>query len=180
MKIKIIFGLGNPGDQYEYTNHNVGALFIDYLAREYNAKEVKKSGFVYYEAEILGRKIMLMKAAESEIFMNEIGSYLKAAMKKFNFLRTEILAVHDDSDLALGRYKHSYDVSSAGHKGVQSIIDFLGSQAFHRIRIGIRTKPGRALTFVLKNISKKDKEIFYKIFEEIRAYLEKNIEKGVI
>ncbi len=177
-KIKIIFGLGNPGDKYEYTNHNVGTLFIEYLAGEYGAKEVKKSGFIYYEAVIGGRKMMLMKADESEIFMNEIGIHLKAAMKKFNVLKSEILTVHDDSDLALGKYKHSLDVSSAGHKGVQSIIDVLKTQNFHRIRIGIRTRPGKALDFVLKNISKKDREIFYKVFEEIKVYLEKKIEEG--
>lgn len=180
MKIKMLFGLGNPGEKYEYTNHNVGTLFIDYLAKEYRAKEAKKSGSSYYETEIGGRKLILMKADESDLYMNEIGIHLKAAIKKFNLSREEILAVHDDSDLPLGKYKHSFDVSSAGHRGVQSIIDTIKSQAFHRIRIGIRTKPGKALEFVLKKISKKDKELFYKVFEEIRAYLEKKITEGAI
>ena len=84
----------------------------------------------------------------------------------------EFLVVHDDSDIALGRYKLSFDRSSGGHKGVQSIIDALGTQAFWRLRIGIRKPPAvgekrkRAEELVLESIASEDEAVLSAVFQK--------------
>ncbi|OGY99212.1 MAG: hypothetical protein A2945_05530 [Candidatus Liptonbacteria bacterium RIFCSPLOWO2_01_FULL_52_25] len=151
--MKLIIGLGNPGPQYASTYHNVGFLFVDYLAKNLpNSK-----------SEILNSKLL-----KSNVFMNESGSYVKKAMKRCGAKPHEILVAHDDSDIALGNYKLSFDRSSAGHKGVQSVIDALGTEKFWRLRIGIRPasrRNAKALDFVLKKISPADREILASTFE---------------
>ncbi len=152
---KLIIGLGNPGPEYADTYHSVGLLFLDYLeANRQNSKfEIRNSKFL-----------------KSNAFMNESGAYVRKAMKKYGAKLEEILIAHDESDLALGTFKLSFDRSSAGHKGVRSIIDILGTKKFWRLRIGTRApSKGRmkALEFALKKISKDDKEKLLAVFEKI-------------
>lgn len=149
MKIKVIFGLGNPGSKYENTYHNVGSLYVRGL-RENDCEVVD-----------------MANEELAPVFMNESGIAIKKYLKKKGLKPKEILVVHDDSDIALGKYKYAYGSRSAGHKGVQSIIDALRTNDFHRIKIGVRTKPGKALDFVLRKISKKDKEALDRVFEKI-------------
>ncbi len=107
--------------------------------------------------------------------MNESGKAVKEAMKYFKIKPEEILIVHDDSDIELGKYKISFGRGSAGHNGVQSIINNLKTKNFWRLRIGVRpttnnrrpTTQIKAGDFVLKKISKKNLEIFEKFFYEI-------------
>lgn len=161
--IKAIFGLGNPGSKYQYTYHNLGELFIDYLEEKHGGEII----------EIGNRKIKLIKPSESNAYMNELGPYVKKASKTMGLRPEEILVVQDDSDIILGKFRHSFGRSSAGHKGIESIINALGANKFHRIRIGIRKKPGKALDFVLKNLSAAEKKTFAKIFEDIESYITK-------
>lgn len=148
MKVKLVIGLGNPGKEYEKTYHNVGVLFIDYL--------VKSRAYC-----------QLLK---SDVYMNQSGNFVKAALKKYNFKPEEILIVHDDSDIELGKYKISFGRGSAGHRGVESIIKSIGIKNFWRLRIGIRKeKKKKAADLVLKKINKKDLEIFEKVFQSVIA-----------
>ena len=176
MKIKAIFGLGNPGRRYSNTYHNVGSLFIDNLLRNYDSESVKKYNQEYSVINIGEKKIMLVKPYIKDEFMNDSGIYIKSLMKLAKLKSAEILVVHDDSDFPLGKYRHSFGKASAGHKGVQSIIDTLRTKTFHRIRVGIRKRPGKALDFVLKEIPKKDMAILDDIFEAIRIHLEKELQ----
>lgn len=107
--------------------------------------------------------------------MNQSGNFVKAALKKYKIKPEEILIAHDDSDIELGKYKISFGRGSAGHNGVQSIIDALKTKNFWRLRIGIgceltRTK---AIDLVLKKINKKDFEILSQEFKKIEICLKK-------
>jgi len=117
-KIKLIIGLGNPDKQYENTYHNVGHLFIDQL-ENYTLNPIPYT-------------------LKSDVYMNESGKFVSKMAKKSGIKPENLLIAHDDSDILLGNYKISFDRSSAGHKGIESIIKSLGTQKFWRLRIGIR------------------------------------------
>lgn len=116
IKVRLIIGLGNPGKKYERTRHNAGFLFID-------------------ELESLKIKITL---AKSQSFMNESGKAVSDLIKFYKIKPENILIVHDDIDILWGNYKFSFGRSSAGHKGVESIIKSLKTKNFWRLRIGIQ------------------------------------------
>ena len=135
--MKLIIGLGNPGKEYENTRHNAGFLALDAFLKD---KDVKWSTDTKFESEIFetivaGTKMLFVKP---QGFMNNSG---ETASKLCNFhkidAKQDLLVVHDDVDLPLGTARAADNSSSAGHKGVQNIIDRLGSQEFHRIRIGV-------------------------------------------
>ncbi len=145
VKPRLIIGLGNPDKEYGKTYHNVGFLAVNFLAENSSARKLIKS----------------------EVYMNESGGFVKKTIKKNNAKPEEVLIIHDDSDIKMGEYKLSFGRSSAGHRGVQSIIDSLKTKNFWRLRIGIRkNKKQKASEIVLKKISKADMETLNKIFKE--------------
>ncbi|MCX6702927.1 MAG: aminoacyl-tRNA hydrolase [Candidatus Wolfebacteria bacterium] len=170
----LVIGLGNPGKEYESTYHNAGTLFVDYFlgkisseSREKNPAWKEKSGtFSYTKAD----GIIFVKPL---VFMNDSGKAVKSAMNYFKTLPEQILVVHDDSDIAAGEYKFSLERGSAGHRGVESTIKFLGGKNFWRLRIGVRNKKNagakriKASDLVLKKITKSDMEAIKKTFEEV-------------
>ncbi|MBI2506822.1 MAG: aminoacyl-tRNA hydrolase [Candidatus Colwellbacteria bacterium] len=180
MEIKLLIGLGNPGPEYESTYHNVGHLFIDSLAGEtIKFKRGKQFEYIDGKAQIAkGKEPVLIKSLN---FMNQSGEAVAAAKKHFKVKSQEILIVHDDSDIALGRFKLSFGRGSAGHQGVESIIKSLKTNRFHRLRIGIRppikanlpavARRAKAGELVLRKISAADRETLKKLFEEIKASL---------
>ena len=115
---------------------------------------------------------MPIPAAKSGHYMNESGRAVAVLLEEKKLKSEEFLVVHDDSDIALGRYKLSFDRSSGGHKGVQSIIDALGTQAFWRLRIGIRKPPAvgekrkRAEELVLESIASEDEAVLSAVFQK--------------
>src|SRR3989338_8138966 len=117
-KIKLIVGLGNPGKEYEHTRHNMGFLFIEILENNFKNK-----------------KIIL---AKTEVFMNKSGTAVLALIKQLKTKPENVLIVHDDIDILWGDFKFSFGRSSAGHKGVESVIKALKTKNFWRLRIGIQ------------------------------------------
>ncbi|MEK7657876.1 MAG: aminoacyl-tRNA hydrolase [Patescibacteria group bacterium] len=168
MKVKLVIGLGNPGKEYYKTYHNVGFLIIDFL----KIPKFKTSASKKFEYAKINDLILIKPL----FFMNESGKAVLDAIKYFKIKPEEILAVHDDSDIELGKYKLSFGRASAGHNGVESIIQSLKTKNFWRLRIGIRkisnnskrTKAGlpaearraKAGEFVLRKISASDMKIF--------------------
>ncbi len=143
----LIAGLGNPGKKYKKTRHNIGFGVID----ELNKKSFQKD-------------VILFKP---QTFMNNSGQAVSKKMSKLN--PEKLIVVHDDIDLPLGTIRISKNKSSAGHKGVQSIIDQLGTQQFTRIRIGIQPsdkKPQNTDKFVLEKFSKQEKKIIKLTIEQ--------------
>jgi PTH1 family peptidyl-tRNA hydrolase len=166
--IKAIVGLGNPGKDYEQTYHNVGSLFIDYLKNKNGLPAKRKNKF--FELYRLGNADLVKPAL---YMMNASGGTVIAVMKHLGHGPEEILFVHDDSDLNIGEYKLSFGSGSAGHKGVESVIQRLGTKNFWRLRIGIRPKTAgprkKAGDFVLKRVSPANKKTLESVFERITA-----------
>ncbi|HTW96176.1 MAG TPA: aminoacyl-tRNA hydrolase [Candidatus Methylomirabilis sp.] len=177
--MRIIVGLGNPGQEYENTRHNAGFMLVDKLAHDAGATWQFNKRFKAEIAE--SRGVFFVKP---QTFMNESGmavaavlSYYKLLPRAFGILKTkgadlsQILTVaHDDLDIDFGTYKISTDSRSAGHKGVQSIIDHLKTKNFRRIRLGIKTEVKSQIPadkFVLMKFSPEEKEKIQKLIENI-------------
>ena len=176
---KIIVGLGNPGIKYAKTRHNAGWLILDRLALEL-AKETgqKISWHIKKEwsAEIAEIDDILL--VKPQTMMNESGRSVRAIIDYYHLLSEDLnavlLIIHDELDLPLNTARWSSDSSSAGHHGVQSIIDHLGTQCFPRLRIGIKPLEPLADTvdYVLKNFSASELKNLKKIsLTEIKRFV---------
>ena len=134
----LVAGLGNPGDRYAKTRHNVGAMVVDVLARE-AGERFRKARFVPVEtAEIAvdGRKAWLAKSLR---FMNESGPSYASIAKKHEVTPDHVIAVHDEIDLPFGALKVKIGGSTAGHNGLKSLQQALRTPDFLRVRVGRRT-----------------------------------------
>lgn len=158
MKIRAFFGLGNPGKEYEKTYHNVGKWAEGELGRMYKPE-------VDFSSELVTH----------EVFMNQSSVAARMLLRNKPYAIESVLVIHDDSDLPVGQYKLALGGGSAGHKGVQDVIDQFGTENFWRLRIGIRDPKEqvrrKALEFVLNKWSAADevlfKEVLAKAWEEI-------------
>lgn len=139
--MKLIIGLGNPGPRYRRTRHNVGQWAVDAISEQLtaNRKTVSRTR-LEIATPALGDKPLAV-CHKTSIFMNESGKEVKKLTTDYQLLPTDLLVVHDDLDLAPGKWKLQFNRSAAGHKGVQSVIDELGTQEFWRLRIGIGRVP---------------------------------------
>lgn len=148
----LIVGLGNPGKKYEKTRHNVGFMVID---------ELESFDFSSTSLGINARdkNIIFLKP---DNFMNNSGRAIKKAIENWKLKIENCIVIHDDIDLLFGDIRISKNSSSAGHKGVQSIIDTLGTKDFTRIRIGIKqvasSRKRETEKFVLENFTKTEEK----------------------
>ncbi len=131
----LLCGLGNKGAAYKYTRHNIGYLVIDRFAEHLSISLIKKvSKCIIGE----GDGIVL---AKPDTYMNLSGGPLAALMKKRSIKPENLVLIHDDLDMEFGRTNIRWNGSDGGHKGVRSVIEFLGSALFHRVKIGIGRDP---------------------------------------
>ena len=135
----LVAGLGNPGREYERTRHNVGWLVLDELARRHGGSWRSKFSGSLAEVRVDGSRIALLKP---ETYMNESGRSVAAAMRFFKVQPESLLIVHDDVDLEPGRLQARRGGGLAGHNGLRSLAQHLGTQDFLRLRIGVG-RPGR-------------------------------------
>src|SRR5258708_24394610 len=178
--MKIIVGLGNPGEEYANTYHNAGKMALEEIMRHelgnksYEMVRFKKYKDLFEYAETDG--VVFVRPLT---FMNESGKAVREAMKKFGAKPNGLIVLHDDSDITVGNYKFSFARNSAGHKGVQSIIDTLHTNEFFRGRIGIRpareAQREKAGEFALKKISAGDRKAIDAAVSELsRRILERH------
>ena len=177
--MKIIVGLGNPGEKYNNTRHNAGFMALDFFAEKKNLvwKFDKKFNinFIKHNDTFFIKPLTFMNNSGQAValFMN----YYKLLPKKIGLIRqknsdlSQILTViHDDLDIELGKYKISEDSRSAGHNGVQSIIDHLKTKNFRRIRIGIKNHKQEQMPvekYVLQKFSEEEMGIVEGLIGEI-------------
>jgi len=135
----LVAGLGNPGREYERTRHNAGWLVVDELARRHDGSWRSKFSGLLAEIRLDGSRLALLKP---ETYMNESGRSVAAAARFFKVEPGALLVVHDDVDLEPGRLQARRGGGLAGHNGLRSLADALGSQDFLRLRIGVG-RPGR-------------------------------------
>jgi len=172
----IVVGLGNPGTKYNHTRHNAGFVAIDYIATKYNFPEFKlskKHTALVSEGMINEKSVIL---AKPETFMNKSGASVQSLIKQDK----DLLVIHDDIDLTLGTTKIASNSSSAGHKGVQDIIQVLGTQDFNRIRIGIQPKTGKPKdteSFVLKQFSEEEQLRLKEAINQAISLFESSLQK---
>lgn len=178
----IIVGLGNPGEEYETTRHNTGRMIVEDLAKKNKFSEWvfdKKSNALKTEGNIGKEKIILLLP---ETMMNNSGN----AIVKFIVSKKraeKLIIVHDDLDLPLGKFKISFARGSAGHKGVESVIKKIKTDAFIRIRVGIRPnkKPGNKalVNLLLDKFSPKEMVVFKKISKQILLAIEMIVDNSL-
>jgi PTH1 family peptidyl-tRNA hydrolase len=135
----LVAGLGNPGREYDRTRHNVGWLVADELARRHGGSFRSKFSGRLAETRLDDLRLALLKP---ETYMNESGRSLAAAARFFKVEPPALLVVHDDVDLDAGRLQARLGGGLAGHNGLRSIAQALGTQDFLRLRIGVG-RPGR-------------------------------------
>lgn len=178
----IIIGLGNPGEEYESTRHNTGRMIIDAFAKQEKFPEWvfdKKINALKSEGKIKKEKVLFLLP---ETFMNNSGN---AVMKVITSKKkaANLIVIHDDLDLPLGKFKISFARSSAGHKGAESVIKKIKTNEFIRLRVGISPKKKPAgkelLKFLLGKFTPKELPIFKKTSKKITFALEMIITKGL-
>jgi PTH1 family peptidyl-tRNA hydrolase len=135
----LVVGLGNPGREYERTRHNAGWLVLDELARRLDGKWRSKFSGRLAEVRVGDHRLGLVKP---ETFMNDSGRSVGAAARFFKVEPGAVLVVHDDVDLEAGRLQARAGGGLAGHNGLRSLAQMLGTQDFLRLRIGVG-RPGR-------------------------------------
>lgn len=132
----ILVGLGNPGKEYLTTRHNLGFLALDQLATALRSSAFKNSRRFLAELSSVTRDEQPILLAKPQTMMNHSGKSVGQLVSFYNLPLQNLWVIHDDLDLPLGSLRLSFDSRSAGHRGVQSIIDALGSKAFNRLRLG--------------------------------------------
>lgn len=186
--MKLIIGLGNPGKKYIKTRHNIGFRVADELAEKLEIRNWKlksKLKALISEGIFNNEKILL---AKPQTFMNLSGQAVKALSIYYKINPQNIWIIHDDIDLPLGTFKISQNISSAGHKGIQSIIDSLGTKDFVRFRVGIKPDIGyqasdvRKLNtekFVLEKFTKEEEKRISQVIKKTTNALLVALEDGV-
>ena len=176
---KFIIGLGNPGKKYDNNRHNIGFLFIQEFAGNYNSNFVLKNKLKCNYAEIISNGV-IYRMFMPITFMNNSGEAIRAIIDWFKVDKNKLIIVVDDIDIPLGKIRVRKKGSSGGHNGLKSIINHLNSKEFLRIRIGIGTPPllekdkkYNTISHVLGNFSKPEKLILNKIFCQIIDSLQK-------
>lgn len=177
--MKLIVGLGNPGKKYSHTRHNIGFMVLDALREalaEYNINDWQLSK--KFNAEICGCTINKEKIiiAKPMTFMNASGQAVQLIAHYYKIAPKDIIVVHDDKDLLLGKVKVQTDRGAAGHQGVKSIMDHIGTKKFTRVRVGIAIENERKMKdvpkFVLSRFGilekKKVEEVIGEAIQEIK------------
>ena len=153
----LIAGLGNPGRQYERTRHNLGWLVLDELARRLDGSWRSKFSGSLAETRLDGSRIALLKP---ETYMNDSGRSAAAAVRFFKVEPESLLIVHDDVDLEPGRLQARRGGGLAGHNGLRSLAQYIGTQEFLRLRIGVgrpaRGDPRSVSDWVLSGFDPED------------------------
>ena len=166
-KIRMVAGLGNPGEEYARTRHNAGFCAVDELARQANVTYWKNQSGAEVasiqvndpDAEGGKREVLLVKP---QSYMNTSGGPISKLCAAHKIRPEELLVIHDELDIPAGDVRVKVGGGHAGHNGLRSIIDKLGSRDFSRIRVGIGDPPGRMAVadFVLKQLRAREAEEF--------------------
>lgn len=175
--MKLIVGLGNPGKEYEKTRHNIGFMILDLVVEKLNSSKWKSEKNCKTNEYInKGEKVVLIKPQK---FINLSGEVLKEYMDYYKITSDDILVIHDDLDLKLGRIKLVKSGSSAGHNGLKNIEKELKTQEYKRIKIGIgKNKLQNVINHVLGKVSKDEEKVLKNTIDVasqiVIEYLEKD------
>ncbi|MBI4653968.1 MAG: aminoacyl-tRNA hydrolase [Nitrospirae bacterium] len=172
----LIIGLGNPGMSYSKARHNLGFMVLDAISFRFSIPIDKKAkNYIYGKGSIEGKDVILAKPIT---FMNRSGLAVKDAIRKYSDI-DNVMVIHDDLDLDIGVLRIKKGGSSGGHKGVDSVIEIIGSGDFIRLKLGIgRSKSLPAEEYVLKNFSKAEEPLIKNCIENAGDAVAVIIDKG--
>jgi PTH1 family peptidyl-tRNA hydrolase len=167
--VKAIVGLGNYGEKYKDTRHNIGFIAVERLASEYNIRVNKKSNFSFIgKGMIEGEDVII---AKPQTYMNRSGIAISSILSDYSLSAPDLIVIHDDIDLAVGKVKKKLGGGDAGHRGIRSTIESIATEDFYRIRIGVGRPPEgvEASDYVLSPFHKNE-------LEDINNSIEKAID----
>ena len=182
--MKLIVGLGNPGNQYAHSRHNIGFMCVAHFAKEREWSFEKKEGLARTaHGRIESEEIVL---ARPQTFMNASGEAVKKLTIKYRIKPEDLIVVHDEMDLRLGNIRIRRGGSSAGHNGVDSIIRELGTADFVRVRVGVGhprdagvEERGHVVGYVLGDFSGDEAEVIKKVIAEADQAIITLIKEGL-
>jgi PTH1 family peptidyl-tRNA hydrolase len=175
----LIVGLGNPGKKYAGNRHNVGFHCLDRLAERYGmAFDVKRDRAELAMGRIAGRRVILVKP---QTYVNESGQAVGAVARFFKIEPGQVMVLYDDLDLPQGTIRLRPRGSSGGHRGMESIIEHLGTREFPRVRVGIGRPPGRMApkAYVLQDFGAEERAAMDEVYERALDAVEAAIEEGI-
>jgi PTH1 family peptidyl-tRNA hydrolase len=180
--MKIIVGLGNPGLQYESTRHNVGFKVVERIAIAAMAHFQNKRDLQadIAKLQLAGKEVLLVKPTT---FMNLSGRAVQAILHWYKVPSTDLMVVHDEVALPLGKLRLQKNGGSAGQHGIESIMECLGgNKDFDRLRFGVGPDPGgdRRAAYVLSPIPQIDREVFEKCLAASTDAIELWLQKGIV
>jgi PTH1 family peptidyl-tRNA hydrolase len=177
--MKLIVGLGNPGRDYVNNRHNVGFKCVDLFAREHGISLTQRGARSKLgTGEVANIRIVV---AKPQTFMNLSGEAVAALMRRYRLSSQDILVIHDDLDLPLGKIRIRERGSSGGHNGLKSIIARIGTQDFPRIRVGIAPieEEVDAIEHVLSDFTTEEKAVMKEVYPEVTAAIHCLLTEGI-
>ncbi len=169
--MKLLVGLGNPGDKYKNTRHNVGFMVLDAIAKQIQSSKFKSEK--KFNAEVL--KIETIVLAKPQTFMNSSGEAVKKFSDFYKISPSDIYIIHDDLDIPIGKYKIQFGKGPQLHNGILSVEEELGAKDFWRVRVGIENRdPERRLhgeIFTLQDFTDVEMSLLQNVFSEIKEKL---------
>lgn len=173
----IIVGLGNIGEKYENTRHNIGFDSVDYIADKYNIDiNRKKFKGVYGEGFIEGEKVILIKPST---FMNLSGECVREILDFYKLTNEDIIVLYDDISLDVGKIRIREKGSAGGHNGIKNIISHLGTDKFSRIKIGVGQPKGDLINHVLGSFSKEEREVLEESLDVTKLAVDEIIKSDI-
>jgi PTH1 family peptidyl-tRNA hydrolase len=181
LRMRIIVGIGNPGKKYSRTRHNVGFLVVEEIARRYEIDFREREKYRIGTGSIDGMDVLLI---EPLLYMNNSGIAVKDILNRFNISSENLIVIHDDLDMEIGKIRIRRKGSSGGHKGVESIIQNLSTKDFPRLKIGIgREGDVSSEDYVLSKFRKNEipliKSAVEKASDAVTTILLKGLEKAM-
>ena len=177
--MRLIVGLGNPGDRYQHTRHNVGFRCIDLMARDWgiNLSE-RRAKAMLGRGNHLGQDVVL---AKPRTFMNNSGEGVAYLLTRFGAKPDDLVVVYDEMDLPLGRMRLRPNGSPAGHNGIRSIIGELGTPNFARIRVGIGHPDlrGAQVSHVLNRFSEEEAPEIARVVKQVAEAVDCLLEESI-
>ena len=179
----LVVGLGNPGDEYAATRHNVGQLVIDHLAKRHNVKlssHKSRNDIAAYKLGV-GADMHSIILAKSKSYMNESGGPIKALASFYSVEPANIIVLHDELDIGYAAIRTKVAGGDNGHNGLKSLTSSFGTAEYFRVRLGIGRPMGQQdpADFVLKQFSKEEKKTLDEFIDRGADCVEYLIEKGL-
>jgi PTH1 family peptidyl-tRNA hydrolase len=175
----LVVGLGNPGREYRGSRHNAGFMVLDALAARLGQAFTRRQADALYATGHIGAAPVVL--AKPQRYMNLSGRPVASLVKFYGVPLERLLVVFDEIDLPLGTLRLRPEGGTAGHRGMQSIVEALGTQAFPRLRFGVGRPPGRkaAASHVLQDFSQDERPLVDEALDRAAAAVETFVQEGI-